>query len=257
MSSDLCRLIETYKYTKFIIGTQKIKICKGTVVEMGLLYKIYSWFLGLVLPAIIFTHVIQFIKNSLGKFIITMFIVIILTHSTLATFHIMSTISKSKFFKNIVQGIIEFDNILNIQNIKKPFLYPKLCLVLIFYIVLKIFQIFYDYLSWDSPSYILIVPFYLISCIMEIEVGYFVVETNILARRFEILNELLKNYGTNKLHMTKMHIETDFGILHRIWENKNGNLEKFHCSDLYRFMKAYKILVDVTKEMSNYYGLTV
>lgn len=257
MSSDLYRLIQSYKYIKFLIGTQKIKMTEGVIVEMGLAYKIFSWSLGLIFPIIIFVSVIEFVKVTFGKLVISLATVIFLTHSFLITFYVISTITKSKYLKKIIEGIIKFDTILNIQLVRKPFLCSKLCLVLTFYLILKITQIIYDYVSWDSPNYCTIVAFYFLSCIMEIEVGYFVVKTNILARRFEILNELLKIYGINKFHLKETYFEIDCGILHRIWKNKNDDLVKSQCFDLNRLMNAYKILVDVTSDVSDFYGLMV
>lgn len=249
-SSSVKTLIKLGNFTNFASGLKCVNIKNEKLEHSGKFYKIFAIIIFMIIT-------IEFLKSSymniqltLDVFNIT--VVMTFTFSEMATlftylFMVVNTIfAKHKIRMKIYEALVEVDEELEFDDINHSKTFKRnTVLFYLTYVSLKIFHCVSNSIMW--PQFHIWV-FHFCSIAIDFQIIHFVMEINIVARRFEILR-----LSMERIVCKNVDLELQDGFIANLWKNEQIH-KKLNCSKL---LSTLNKLTNIIEDINYFYGSTV
>lgn len=254
-NSDIATLLKSYHFITFLFGSLRIKIVDGQLQRIGKIYKIFAFVLTLAIVEefikTIYSHIIvtsQLFDKIVTITFITSEIFLLISYTILIFYNVcFNSENFSKLYKTLIKVDLELeidDKVLCDKFKYKVFIFHLL------YGAFKSFQVILNFVKWPMYS----MAYNNFCCVvLDLELLHFMIEAEIVARRFELLGKRIANINLRR----SMEIEVDFDIVDGIFYGSWKNDSKCKPISPAKILSMYQKLIDCTKNLNNCYGLVV
>lgn len=245
-------LLKCYEFSNTPIGLLKVKLVQGNIKYPGKFYKIYSFLLFIITcvaaKVTIGTYFLQDIANFPFPvyFSQVIYIITIVIGFVVMFIDSFSNTNYRKMISLLMKTThdLDFDCAKRCQNFKR-----KLIFIHGFLIMTKIFFFFPDLTKFRTMCSL---SAHLMIYINDLETIHFMIETNLIARLFENMNNKLKLFSVKKL-------STKNGFLMKMWKTNFISDNDINSSEriLIKLLQNCNSLFDIVDNSNHNYTILV
>lgn len=249
-SSNIMTLIKLENFTSFVSGLKCVKIKNEKLKYTGNLYKFFAVVISLIITAEFLKDSYTNVQRTLDVFNIT--VVLTFTFNELSIlftylFMVVNTIFvKCGIRMKIYEALIEIDKELEFDDVDQNKKFKKNAILFyLIYISFKTFHCVYNSLMWPQFH---IWFFHFCSIVIDFQTIHFILEINIIARRFEILR-----YNLERIAFKSMNLEIQDGLITSFWKDHHER-KKMDCIKILSILNK---LTNIIEDINYFYGSTV
>lgn len=253
MPSEIIKILKFYSIFTFPFGIRKLKYDNSTVQTTGPYYMIYVLvlciFSCIVFPQILYMNHITTIEFY--HFDTSLVVISTMTQSfqVFTTLNIMLTnLLNVKISKRIYENLILIDSYPGLKSNSDKIM-GKLVITHAIFISTCFVQIVMSYLAWSKhvgwPVQSLVI-------IIEIEIIRFIFELELISKKFEMFNQMLKSIDVNN---SNIDFDLTVGILQHVMQTKSKNIFTFQNKQ--NFLHIHNKLFDIVEDLNNCYSWKV
>lgn len=243
----------------YTLSNNDIQVCGNRIKSTNVLYKAYGWILSIILSSLLFFTTFRNIHHIFQKYN-SLSLTVTYSLSVISIFLSFVFIQADRmlygfqYIKNLYVLLLRID--LKIQNEHQQYkdIIETSRLIHCVYFFFKSVHIVVDYFCLSTNVF----PLHICHIIMDLQIIRFVLEVNLVARKFETLNQLLS--VTNSTNPTKTFLEESDRLLIRFWRTSIKKFDKRfllvnRCNEKLFF--AYNELSMIMENLNSRYSLMV
>lgn len=257
MNTDMLYFLKLSNFNQRLFGTQKLKIVKESLVEIGFFYYLYIFITNIGLIVFLISECYTTVNNFHDYEILAISVIVCIGFILLVFSILISAIQNifiaPKYSKNIFILLLKIEKYLGPLggNYKKTLIFQHV----MYYGIKTSFYIYeiYMWLNFTSShfyGFYFTSLYHYLTIYFELDVFYLSLEVNIVARYLERINEILLKY-----YFTKDKYTLQNGILMKFWKNSDANLIK--NLNIKKLTLSVKILSEIINNINSCYGMKV
>lgn len=238
-----------------LFGMQKIRIESDKIVAVGKYYKLYSIFLFSVLTTGMIWSIIINLQAS-SKESLSIILTTFTSYASMLVAYIVTSINcfmiGPEITKEIFSNFLSIDqNLLLLQNSRKISVKSMVMILHAFYIFLKSFHVLIDLYTWMRLDTAIS---QICTLVVDFEILHFIINVEITARCFEMLNRRLMNLNLPSC----IDFDIKDGLMARLWKRDISTVNSILTGKgIKKCIAVYNQIAEIIDNINISFGLTV